>query len=133
MQINKNNALNYLVLLVISLLSLGYQDHSIYPGLDGSYFWAFNYLVNFQPNDLDKITFIYGPMAFLHYTVCYGYLIIIGCVFQILIKFILGCCIIKLSQLLAIHRNIGFALFTLSCLTMFSPEAYFNLIIILFL
>lgn len=129
----KNNRLNYFILFVISLLTLSSQDHSFYSGLDGSYFWAYNYLINFMPAELDKVTFIYGPMAFLHYPVCYGILIIIGCLFEILLKFCLGFCLLKLSQLLEIDKRIAFALFVFSCFTMFSPEAYINLIIILFL
>ncbi|MBP7810514.1 MAG: hypothetical protein KA163_14575 [Bacteroidia bacterium] len=129
----KNNRLNYLILFVISLLTLSSQDHNFYPGLDGSYFWAYNYLINFNPAELDKITFIYGPLAFLHYPVCYGILIILGCSFQILLKFCLGFCLLKLSQLLEIDKRIAFVLFALSCFTMFSPEAYLNLIVILFL
>lgn len=129
----KHNSLNYVILFAISVLTLGAQDHSFNPGLDGSYFWAFNYLICFKPTELDKITFIYGPLAFLHYPVCYGALIIIGSFFQIILKFILGYCLFKLSQFLNIDKRIAFAAFALACLTMFSPEAYLNIIIILLL
>jgi hypothetical protein len=86
-----------------------------------------------MPADLDKITFIYGPLAFLHYTVCYGWLIIIGCVFQVLLKFILGFFIYRLSQLLNINSKIAFALFVACCCTMFAPEAFLGLSVILLL
>lgn len=130
---SKNNRFNYLLLFVISILSLGSQDHNFYPGLDGSYFWAYNYLLNFMPADLDKITFIYGPLAFLHYTVCYGWLIIAGCIFQILLKFLLGFCIYKLAEFLAIGAKIAISIFVVCCCTMFSPEAYLSLTVILLL
>lgn len=129
----KNNRLNYLILFVISILTLSSQDHNFYSGLDGSYFWAYSYLINFNPTQLDKITFIYGPLAFLHYPICYGWLIIIGCAFQILLKFCVGYALYKLSLLLEIDKRIPLVLFALCCFTMFSQEAYLNLAIILFL
>jgi hypothetical protein len=133
MNSSKNNRFNYLILFVISILSLCSQDHTFYPGLDGSYFWAYSYLINFLPAELDKITFIYGPLAFLHYTVCYGWLIIVSCVFQTLLKFCLGFCLLKLSEFLALNKKIPFAVFAACCCTMFSPEAFLNLSVILLL
>jgi len=129
----KNNGLNYFILCIISLLTLNYQDHSVNSGLDGSYFWAFNYLICHQPQDLDKITFIYGPLAFLHNTIAYGVLVIIGTLFQILIKFIYGAAMLKLAQFLNTRKQTAFLLFGLSCLSVFSSETYINLIILLFL
>lgn len=129
----KNNGLNYFILFAISLLTLSSQDHKINPGLDGSYYWAFSYIFNFIPQELNKITFTYGPLALLNYPVCYSWLIILGCLFQIFVKFTLGSGLYKLSKLLAVDKRIAFALFVFCCFTMFSAEAYFNLIMILFL
>ncbi len=129
----KNKGLNYLILFAISVLTLSYQDHTISSGLDSAYYWAFSYLLNFHPGQLDKITFTYGPLAFLNYPVCYGSLIIIGSFFQILVKFTLGSGLFKLSQLLGVDKKIAFVLFTLCCFTMYNGEAYFNIILILFL
>jgi hypothetical protein len=133
MNSSKNNRFNYLILFVISALSLCSQDHTFYPGLDGSYFWAYNYLINFMPSELDKTTFIYGPLAFLHYSVCYGWLIIFSCIFQILLKFCLGFCLLKLTGFLDMNKKIAFVLFAACCCTMFSPEAYIDLVVILLL
>lgn len=129
----KNNGLNYLILFTISLLTLNYQDHSVNAGLDGSYFWAFNYLISHQPQNLDKITFIYGPLAFLHNTIAYGYLVIIGTVFQIFMKFIYGVAMLKIAHFMNVKKQTVFLLFGLSCLSIFSGETYFNLIVLLFL
>jgi len=128
-----NNRINYLILFIISIVTLNYQDHSIYGGLDGSYFWAFNYIVSHQPQDLDKITNIYGPLAFLHNPVHYGYLIIIGTVFQILVKFTYGFAILKAGKQFETSAKTALILFGLSSLVVFSTEAYFSLICILFL
>jgi hypothetical protein len=129
----KNKRFNYLVLFAISLLTLSRMDFNLYPGLDGSYFWAFNYLLNFKPSELDKITFIYGPLAFLLSPAYYGFIIIISCVFQLAIKFFTGKCFLRLSELLSIDNRIAFVLFLGICLTMYNPQAYINLIIILLL
>lgn len=129
----KNNGLNYFILFIISLLTLNYQDHSVNAGLDGSYFWAFNYLISQQWQDLDKITFIYGPLAFLHNTMAFGTVIVIGTLFQIILKFVYGIALFKLAQFLNVNKQTVFLLFGLSCLTVFGAETYLNLVILLFL
>jgi hypothetical protein len=129
----KNKRFNYLVLFAISLLTLSRIDFNLYSGLDGSYFWAFNYLLNFKAAELDKITFIYGPLAFLLSPAYYGPIIIITCIFQLAIKFFTGKCFLRLSQLLGIDDRIAFVLFLGICLTMYNPQAYINLLIILLL
>lgn len=129
----KNKKFNYLVLFVISLLTLSRQDFSVYPGLDGSYFWAFNYLLNFKPAELDKITFIYGPLAFLLSPAYYGFTIMISCIFQLFIKFLVGKNLLKLSERLGVDHKIALAVFLGICLTMFNPQAYISLVLILFI
>jgi len=129
----KQNWPNYLILFVISLLSFNHTDHHFSWGLDASYNWAFNYLVNFNPSQLDKTTFIYGPLAFLHNPVCYGYIIVIGVVFQAMVKYCLGYCFFRMSGFLNFDKRLAFALFAVCCLTMFSVEAWVNLCIILLL
>lgn len=109
------------------------MDHSVNAGLDGSYFWAFNYLISHQPENLDKITFIYGPLAFLHNTVHYGALVIIGTLYQIILKFVYGLAMFKLAQHLNINKKLVFGLFAITCLVLFSSEAYINLIVLMFL
>lgn len=133
MHLFKNKLVNYLILFAISVLSLNFQDHNFYPGLDGSYFWAFNYLIEFQSQNLDKITFIYGPLAFLRNAVCYGNLIIWVSLYQIALKFLFGCLLFKISQLLNGNRFICFFLFALGSLVGFSSETYIELSIILLL
>src|ERR1044071_1363688 len=122
----KQNWCYYFILFVISLLSLNYTDHHFSWGLDASYNWAFNYLVNFKPSQLDKTTFIYGPLAFLHNPVCYGYIIIIGVIFQTAVKYCLGYSFFTISGLLGFDKRLAFVLFTICCLTMFSVEAWIN-------
>lgn len=131
MNIFKNNGTNYFILFVISLLTLNNQDHSVNAGLDGSYFWAFNYLISHQANNLDKITFIYGPLAFLHSTVYYGWLIIFGVLYQMLAKFVYGWAMYKLSLHLTIKKELALLLFFISCLVIFSTEAWLNMLVIL--
>lgn len=133
MDIFNNNRINYLILFIISIVTLNYQDHSIYGGLDGSYFWAFNYLISHQPEDLDKITNIYGPLAFLHNTVHYGYLIIIGTLFQVVVKFTYGWTMLKVGNKFETGTKNALILFGLSSLVVYSTEAYFSLICILLL
>jgi hypothetical protein len=133
MNLFKNNAINYSLIFVISCLTLNFQDNNFYPGLDGSYFWAFNYIPSFIPNDLSKITSIYGPLAFLGYPMCFGNLILFGCLFQILLKFIYGSLLLKLSPFLSVTTKKTILLFLLISFIPFSPEAYLNLIVILFL
>jgi hypothetical protein len=129
----KNKRTQYFILFAVSLLTLGSQDHLINPGLDGSYFWAFNYLLQFRPEELSKITFTYGPLAFLNYPVCYGWMIIYGVLFQLVLKFILGLGLLKLSEFLFVDKRIAFLVFALCGLTIFNGEAYLNLIMIVFL
>lgn len=133
MNLNKNNRINYSLIFIISCLTLNFQDHNFYPGLDGSYYWAFNYIITYFPEHLSKVTSIYGPLAFLGYPVCYGDLIAIGYGFQILLKSLFGFQLLKLSQFVNITPKKVLLLFLLTCFPIFSPEAYINLIIILFL
>lgn len=133
MNIFKNNGFNYLILFVISLITLTAQDHSVNAGLDGSYFWAFNYLISHQPFNLDKITFIYGPLAFLHSPLYYGWLIIIGCFYQLLAKFTYGWVMLKVSAHLKIRKETVFVIFFISCIVVFSSEAWLNMLTILLL
>lgn len=109
------------------------MDHSVNAGLDGSYFWAFNYLISHDYQNLDKITFIYGPLAFLHNTMYYGPLVIIGTLYQLLLKFVFGLVMFKLAQHLNVSKKVVFAAFAASCLTVFNIEAISNLAVILFL
>jgi hypothetical protein len=129
----KNKRTQYFILFAISLLTLGSQDHLINPGLDGSYFWAFSYLLQFRPEELSKITFTYGPLAFLNYPVCYGWIIIFGVLFQVVLKFVFGLGLLKLAEFLFVDRRIALLVFTLCGLTVFNGEAYLNLIMIVFL
>ncbi len=133
MNLNKNNRINYSLIFIISCLTLNFQDHIFYPGLDGSYYWAFSYILTYFPEHLSKVTSIYGPMAFLGYPVCYGDLIAIGYVFQVLLKFLFGSQLIKLSHFVNVTPKKILLLFLLTCFPIFSVEAYLNLIIILFL
>lgn len=133
MDFNKNNRINYFLIFLISCLTLNFQDHLFYPGLDGSYYWAFSYLLTYFPEHLSKTTSIYGPLAFLGYPVCYGDLIAIGYVFQVSLRFLFGFQLFKLSKHLNVTPKKVVFLFLLTCIPIFSPEAYINLVIILFL
>ena len=133
MNLFKNNIANFSLIFVISCLSLNSYDHHFYNGLDGSYFWSFNYILNFLPQSLDKITFIYGPLASLCNPQPFGYMIIIGCLVQILMKFVLGRQFLKIAPFVNLDLTLTFVIFTLTCLVPFSIEACLNFIIILFL
>lgn len=109
------------------------MDHSVNAGLDGSYFWAFNYLVSHDYQNLDKITFIYGPLAFLHNPMYYSPLVIIGLLYQIILKLAYGIAMLNLAQHLNVSKKVTFAAFAASCLTIFNIEAISNLSVILFL
>jgi hypothetical protein len=133
MNLNKDNRINYSLIFIISCLTLNLQDHNFYPGLDGSYYWAFSYIITYLPEHLSKVTSIYGPLAFLGYPVCYGDLIAIGYGFQIFLKFLLGFLLFRLSRFVNVTPKKVLLLFLLTCFPIFSPEAYINLIIILFI
>ncbi len=133
MNLFEHKAFNYFIIFVISVLTLNYQDHSSYSGLDGSYFWAFNYLFECRPGELDKISFIYGPLAFLRNPAFYGNLILWTCLFQTVLKFLLGYCFLKLAQAFDAGKRTALLLFVLSCLVLFSTETYIELPVILLL
>lgn len=133
MRFFKNNITNYLVLFVIALLTLNYQDHNFYSSLDFSLFWSFNYLFEYRPHELDKISFIYGPLAFLRSPTCYGNQILIVCALQTILKFLMGWCLLKLADLMAAPKKLAILLFFLSCFVAFSFECYTALPVILLL
>lgn len=133
MNLFEHKAFNYFIIFVISVLTLNYQDHSSYFGLDGSYFWAFNYIFEFKPADLDKISFIYGPLAFLRNPSFYGNLILWTVLFQTALKFLFGYCLLKIGEHLEVNLKTTFLIFIISCLVMFTAETYLELPVILLL
>ncbi|MGZ3931487.1 MAG: hypothetical protein ACXVP0_09050 [Bacteroidia bacterium] len=129
----KNNITNYFILFVISILTLNQQDHTFHSNVDFSLFWSFSFLFEHRQYELNQISFIYGPLAFLRSPLFYGNQILIVCLVQTLLKCLFGYCLLRLAGLLGASKQLAILLFCLSCLITFSFETYLGLPVIILL
>ncbi len=100
MQKGKNEYLiNLIVSVIIFLVTFPYFEPVYGTGLDPSYVWAFNYLINHDFSILTGLTYPIGPLGFLKYTAAFENNLLISLIFFSFIKFSFIFLLLKVSRL----------------------------------
>ncbi len=111
---NKKYSFTFYLLFAIgvSVIFLQIPDSCVFPGVDGSFRFAFNAFISYPSKILETLYYPCGPLLFLRYPISFGDHILIANYFELLIRLLLCLYIYQLVSLLVNKQKLFWLILT---------------------